>query len=69
MDIAPALGSIGGGAPELYASSAARITEAKSLLVERARERRSAMGGRPSVDNAEALPTIPQEEQQQQPAA
>ncbi len=35
--IAAALGSIVGGASELYASSGARITEAVSLLVERAR--------------------------------
>ncbi|ACK52219.1 transcriptional regulator, TetR family [Methylocella silvestris BL2] len=34
--IAPALGSIVGGASELYASSGARITAAMSLLVERA---------------------------------
>ncbi|WP_245411915.1 TetR/AcrR family transcriptional regulator [Methylocella silvestris] len=36
--IAPALGSIIGGATELYASSGARITAAMSLLVERARD-------------------------------
>ncbi len=37
--IAPALGSIAGGASELYASSGARILEAVSLLVRRAKER------------------------------
>jgi AcrR family transcriptional regulator len=35
--IAPALGSIAGGASELFASSGARILDAVSLLVERAR--------------------------------
>jgi len=35
--IAPALGSISGGVSELYAASGVRITEAMSLLVERAR--------------------------------
>jgi hypothetical protein len=35
--IAPALGSIAGGASELFASSGARILHAVSLLVERAR--------------------------------
>ena len=34
--IAPALGSIGGGVSELYASSDVRITDAMSLLVDRA---------------------------------
>jgi AcrR family transcriptional regulator len=50
--IAPALGSIGGGASELYASSGARITQAMSQLVERAR----ASGGiRPDADSADLL--------------
>jgi AcrR family transcriptional regulator len=35
--IAPALGAIVGGVSELYASSGARITDAMSLLVDRAR--------------------------------
>ena len=35
--IAPALGSIAGGAPDLFASSRARILDAISLLVEQAR--------------------------------
>lgn len=50
--IASALGSIAGGVSELYASSGARITDAMSLLVERARA-----GGdiRPNVDPADLL--------------
>ncbi len=50
--IAPALGSIGGGASQLYASSGAQITDAMRLLVDRA----GAIGAiRPDVDSNDLL--------------
>ena len=53
--IAPALGSIAGGVSELYATSGARIKDAVSLLVQRARESGDIRGDIDPTDVLRAL--------------